>query len=110
MTPEDTTTYYKYKGREVYIESEILEQDEDVTKLWHSLKDAKTKEVICHVDWSPYSEMSEEDIKLYLELDCPRRNSLGPLDNQDLLDLKKKKILKEKLISGTKEISEDIII
>lgn len=99
-----------YENREVYVESEIVEHSEDVTKLWHSLRDAKTGETLRTIDWSPYSEMDHEDISLYLELGCPKRTTYAPLNKKDLLDLKKEKLIKEKLVSVVKANDENLII
>lgn len=73
-----------YKGKEVELLTEIIEMDEDVTKLGHSLICKSTKQKLHEIDWSPYSDMSIEDVELYLNLDCPKRLNYAPLDRSDL--------------------------
>jgi hypothetical protein len=86
-----------YKGKEVYLEVDVIEQDEDVTKLGHFIKDAESKKEIIFIDWSPYDEMTIEDTKLYIDLGCPKRIHTYPLNREDLQEIKKRKEMKEKL-------------
>jgi len=92
-----------YKGKEVIVESELIEYDEDVIKTAHKLIDKETGKLIEYIDWSSYDEMSEEDIKLYLELGCPKRSRFGPLNSEDLQEMKKKEQLKSELIQKSRE-------
>jgi hypothetical protein len=68
--------------------------EEDCRKMEHELVDAKSGKYVQSIDWSPYSCPSAEDIRMYLELGCPRREeipTIGPINRQDLLALKVKR-------------------
>jgi hypothetical protein len=97
-------------GKRVLLESEIWEQDEDVTKLAHMLIDAETKEVVCYIDWSSYSEPTLEDVKLFIELGCPKRIGSAPLDKYDLIQIKKTAEMKKKLVDRIRETQDNDII
>lgn len=59
---------YKYEG---YIYWEEPEHDDDVVKIWHNVRHPDGK--ITFVHWSPYSSMSFEDFKLWIDLGMPGR-------------------------------------
>jgi len=68
--------------------------DDDCIKTDHELVDAKTGEHVKSIDWSPYGCPGSEDIRLYLELGCPRREeipTIGPINREDLVGLKVKR-------------------
>jgi hypothetical protein len=92
-----------YKGQEVELLTEIIDMDEDVTKLGHFLVSKESKERLLFIDWSPYTDMDIEDLRLYLELGCPERVSIGPLDRKDLEDIKKRRELIKKVINNKDE-------
>jgi len=63
------------------------EDEDDVRKKFHYL--VKGNEEI-DVDWSPYDEMSKEDVALFIKLGMPSRKdigSVGPLTSDDLQKL-----------------------
>lgn len=90
MGKEDNLTY---KRKEVELLTEIIDMDEDVTKLGHFLICKESKERLLWIDWSPYADMTMEDLKLYLELNCPTRISKNPLNKDDLAIIKRKRQL-----------------
>jgi hypothetical protein len=98
----------KYKGNEIHLLTEIVEADEDVTKMGHFLIDAKTKKPLLSIDWSPYSQPDYDDLKLFLELGCPFRTNLGPLSKQDLDHLKKKRDMVKAIESRTNDTTIEI--
>ena len=57
---------YTYKG---YTYRPWNENDEDCTKIWHDFVKADGTTVIC--DFTPYSKMTEEHIRLWIDLGCP---------------------------------------
>ena len=77
-----------YKGWTYSAEDEDYD---DVIKISHSAtKDGKE----VSMDWSPYSRPTEKEFKLWIDLGMPTRkdvNSIGPLDNDDLMTLAKTK-------------------
>ena len=78
----------EYKG---WTYSKDVEEYEDNRKISHSAtKDGKE----VSMDWSPYSTPTEKEFKLWIDLGMPTRkdvNSIGPLDNDDLMALAKTK-------------------
>ena len=48
------------------------DRDEDGTKLWHDLNNVETNEVVATLDWSPYSEPSDEEVQQLIDLGLPR--------------------------------------
>jgi len=77
-----------YKGWKY---NQDVEDYEDNRKIFHSAtKDGKE----VSMDWSPYSTPTEKEFKLWIDLGMPTRkdvNSIGPLDNDDLMALAKTK-------------------
>ena len=77
-----------YKG---WTYTKDVEEYEDNRKIFHSAtKDGKE----VSMDWSPYSTPTEKEFKLWVDLGMPTRkdvNSIGPLDNDDLMTLAKTK-------------------
>jgi hypothetical protein len=102
------TSTITYKGKEVELLTEIVEMDEDVTKLGHYIVCKKTKEKLHSIDWSPYNEMKLEDLRLYISLDCPDRISFAPLDREDLNMIKKKKDLLKSIHKKTSKNTLEI--
>lgn len=90
-----------YNGIEVELLTEIIEMDEDVTKLGHYLVCKETKKKLHEIDWSPYSDMPIEDVELYIALGCPERISHGPLDKNDLETIKRRRKLLKIIDSST---------
>ena len=80
---------YPYKGWEY--EQEI-DHWPDVSKIDHiAKKDGKEVDI----DWSPYTNMTEEQFKTWIDLGMPDRkavNGIGPLDHNDLDSLMKTKL------------------
>ena len=80
------TDYKGWKYDVEYIE------DEDTRKKLHSAtKDGKR----VSIDWSPYSSMTDEQFKTWIDLGMPGRkdvNSIGPLHPEDLEQLMKTKL------------------
>ena len=78
----------EYKG---WTYTKDVEEYEDNRKIFHSAtKDGKE----VSMDWSPYSTPTEKEFKLWIDLGMPTRkdvNSIGPLDNDDLMTLAKTK-------------------
>ena len=78
-----------YKGWKYDIE---YIEDEDTRKKLHSAtKDGKR----VSIDWSPYSNMTDEQFKTWIDLGMPGRkdvNSIGPLHPEDLEQLMKTKL------------------
>jgi len=60
------------------------EEEDDVRKKFHYLVKGD-KEI--DVDWSPYDEMSKDDVELFIKLGMPKRQGLGPLDHNDLVKM-----------------------
>jgi len=79
---------FEYQG---FVYSYDLEVSSDNCKTDHFVtKDGKRTEM----DWSPYSNPSAEDFKLWIDLGMPRRVGIGPLNERDLANLKLKQGLK----------------
>jgi hypothetical protein len=93
-----------YLGKKINLLVEIIEQDEDVTKMIHSIIDAQTKKVLKTIDWSPYSEITRKELELYIELGCPNRIGFCPLNGEDLQKIKD---FKEKTAKIKKELQEE---
>ena len=78
-----------YKGWKY--ETDIIDYD-DNRKISHTAKkDGKRVDI----DWSPYSHMSDEEFKTWVDLDMPTRkdvDSIGPLDAEDLASMMKTKL------------------
>ena len=74
---------FLYEGKPVYFE-EPEEREPDVIKLCHEFICVKTEKSLHSIDWSPYEHMRDEDIQLYLDLGCPKRITIGPLNREDL--------------------------
>lgn len=85
----------KHKGLPAKVKEEYMgwtyhkdEEDyDDVRKFLHS---AKKGDEEVSIDWSPYSTMTDEEFKLWLDLGMPTRkdvNGIGPLDIDDLKQL-----------------------
>lgn len=67
----------------VYIYAPWEERDEDCIKIWHDIICVPSNKIVS-VDWSPYEYMTEEQVKLWLDLGMPDRIGTGPLNDEDL--------------------------
>lgn len=97
-----------FKGKPIELLTEIVEQDDDVTKLGHYIVCKETKKKLHTIDWSPYNDMSIEDLDLYIKLGCPKRISYGPLNTEDLEYLRKRNKLLDEIEKKSKEKSIQI--
>jgi hypothetical protein len=78
-----------YKGWKYDIE--YIEDEDNRKKLHSATKDGKR----VSIDWSPYSNMTDEQFKTWIDLGMPGRkdvNSIGPLHPEDLEQLMKTKL------------------
>jgi hypothetical protein len=85
-----------YKGWKYDIE--YIEDEDNRKKLHSATKDGKR----VSIDWSPYSNMTDEQFKLWIDLGMPGRravDSIGPLDIKDLL----------KLAQGNKNVTHSLL-
>lgn len=81
-----TNKSYSYKG--LIYNSDLRREDDEVHKFYHTVTfDLPTLKEI-HLDWSSYSVPTEEQFKLWVDLGCPKRISVGPLTPKDLESLK----------------------
>lgn len=78
---------FTYKG---YTYTPWLDIEDDNMKIWHDFKTENGTTVTC--DWSPYSYMTEEEIKLWIDLDRPERIGYFPLDLQDLNTIRREQL------------------
>ena len=87
--------YQKHKGKyesvvEGYHDIEVLghkympdiEDYDDNRKIWHTIVTPQGKTI--DADFTPYSYMDKEDLKLYIKLKYPKRQGAGPLNKEDL--------------------------
>lgn len=63
---------FELNGRPVVLHTWDDKEDDNI-KRWFELIDPVTKEVKKTIDWSPYGNMTEEDVELYIQLGCPSR-------------------------------------
>jgi hypothetical protein len=61
---------------------EELDRDKDVIKKFHYVTDPQGK--THEVDWSPYKEMTKDDVRKWINLGMPGRINAGPLNRADL--------------------------
>lgn len=61
------------------------DREDDNVKIWHTIITPQGKSI--SADFTPYSYMDKEDIKLYIKLKYPKRITAGPLDKEDLQKL-----------------------
>ena len=94
---EFTTGGLKYQGRDIHLLTEVIDYDEDVIKMGHTIIDANTKERLVDIDWSPYSQLTQTDLALFIELGCPNRTKSGPLNRKDLDYLKQKRAVENQI-------------
>jgi hypothetical protein len=90
---EKNTFYLNGRALKYQVEEDV---EEDCRKLSHELVDAKTGEYVKSIDWSPYGCPSDQDIRMYLALGCPRREevpTIGPLNRKDLIALQMRREL-----------------
>lgn len=76
--------------------------DNDVVKKWFRLEGPGVKPNT-FVDWSPYSNMTTQDLDLYIKLGMPSRSdidSIGPMRSEDLKKLASKRGLTEAKYQG----------
>jgi hypothetical protein len=87
----------EYKGYRYWEEED---REEDCIKIFHWVETPEGKTI--HMDWSPYSNPSQKAFELWIDLGCPDRIGCGPLDMDDLLEIKRRipksvKYVKEKI-------------
>src|SRR6056300_1235843 len=58
------------------------DREDDNVKIWHTIVTPQGKTV--DADFTPYSYMDKEDLKLFIKLGYPKRITAGPLDKKDL--------------------------
>lgn len=58
------------------------DREDDNVKIWHTIVTPQGKTV--DADFTPYSYMDKEDLKLYIKLKYPKRQGAGPLNKEDL--------------------------
>jgi len=63
-------------GHEFFYKSSV-EHEDDVSKIWHDIRCAVTSKYCFHMDWSPYSRPSENDLEMWFALGCPDRRTVG---------------------------------
>lgn len=83
----------KYKG---FTYSQEIDYEPDNVKIFHMVKTPEGKTV--HMDWSSYSELSQNDFELYVDIGLPNRmhpalhyegrKVFCPLDTNDLIKIK----------------------
>lgn len=95
---DQKTGYQKHKGKqydmnsiaEGYLDIEVMghkympdiEDYDDNRKIWHTIVTPQGKTV--DADFTPYSYMDKEDLKLFIKLGYPKRQGAGPLNKEDL--------------------------
>ena len=92
-----------YKGWEY--ETDIIDYD-DNRKISHT---AKKGDQEVSIDWSPYSHMSDEEFKTWVDLDMPTRkdvDSVGPLSSEDLESMMKTKLGTKARLSQEGQLDE----
>jgi hypothetical protein len=77
---------YNYKGY-VYQPSEIEVEanNSNFVKIYHTVVSPEGKNMV--FDWNPYVNPTEEQFKLWVDLGCPARVGLSPLDENDLKNM-----------------------
>ena len=90
-----------FKGQEVRLE-QIDDREDDCIKTWHTLVSVETGRELHTIDWSPYASISDEDLTRYLELGCPKRQGIGPLNHQQLEELYLNKTITDKEVAKLK--------
>lgn len=83
----------------VTVEKEV---DDGVVKKWFRLEGPGVTPDT-YVDWNPYSNMTTQDLDLYVKLGMPSRSgidSIGPMDSKDLKKLASKRELTEAKYQG----------
>ena len=63
-------------GHEFFYQSSV-EHEDDVSKIWHDIHCAITAKYCFHLDWSPYSYPTTNDLEMWFALGCPTRDSIG---------------------------------
>ena len=84
-------------GASIYYDPSV-EHEDDVSKIWHDFCDCETDRYAnLHMDWSPYSNPSKDDIKTWFALGCPDRRTIGDdktvgsLDSERLVEAMNKR-------------------
>lgn len=72
----------EYKGYSYQPDSE---SDGDTTKIYHMVETPEGESVM--VDWSPNSSLKLEDFHMWVDLGCPKRTGVGPLNREELLKI-----------------------
>ena len=75
---QEAQTYKHPKtGKAIYY-APCVEHEDDVSKIWHDFRDCETSTYAdLHMDWSPYSRPSENDLEMWFALGCPDRHTIG---------------------------------
>tara|TARA_Y100000817_G_scaffold285603_1_gene252912 strand:+ start:677 stop:1102 length:426 start_codon:yes stop_codon:yes gene_type:complete len=88
-------------GHEFFYKSSV-EHEDDVSKIWHDIHCAVTSKYCFHMDWSPYSRPSENDLEMWFALGCPDRHTIG--DDQTVGSLTSERLVealgRDMLIAG----------
>ena len=86
MTPENLEIIED--GHEFYYDPEV-EHEDDVSKIWHDIHCATSAKYCFHLDWSPYSHPTTNDLEMWFALGCPTRDSIGDGKGCGNLDTKR---------------------
>jgi len=78
----------KYKGY-TYQPTEI-DIDVNFKKIYHSVVTPEGNEIV--FDFNPYDYVTEEQFKLWIDLGCPSRIGISPLDENDLKKIKTERL------------------
>jgi hypothetical protein len=70
---------YTYKG---FVYDQSIELEEDNMKVFHEVTDPEGKRV--KFDWCPYAPLTEDFFALWVDLGCPDRIGIGPLNEEEL--------------------------
>jgi hypothetical protein len=80
---------------DVYQYHNFLDQDDDTEKYFHFVRPPGAAEV--EMDWSPWTEPSPKEIKLWIKLGMPQRqdmDSRGPINGEMLVHYARSKGIK----------------
>jgi len=80
MFGNDKLQGFEYKGFVYGYDLDIEPEENCKTLHFATLPNGET----LHFDWSPYSNPTEDDFKLWVDCGCPERITNGPLRREDL--------------------------
>ena len=69
-------TYTTPNGVEVQY-APYKDYEPDNVKIFHDFDRVSDRKFHMHLDWSPYSTPSENDLEIWFKLGCPTRYSIG---------------------------------